>query len=524
MLLKGLETLEGQGSPSLNLSKYLRLEDISDHGLQIPEQALYCVLLVSTKNKDCSSLIKQLPVGVQNQLVFSSLTEPDATISRLEHENFDAVVISIDPQAGKELGLLTTIKKMAPDLPVIVLADYKHRELASQAIKKGAHDFLVVDSTTPLELLRMRVSSIIQKEKAEIDKLGYARLEKFVLRSVVENSPLLFVRFDHSFNIIDCNKFFEQKLGATRQELRGRSMFEVLQQVEFEEFQQLAMGQPLLSKRLTLRGEKDNSYVDTFFNFFSWSFARANSQESEIILLGVDITGSVKSKYLQEEFVAAIAHDLRNPILGHEQVFSAIIDKNINPYGDMTDSLRAIRSSNLKVLQLLDTLLDVYKMDSSERIPRVEGACFNEAVHSQIGEMQLVADTGQQKIHLKLDSNLPKAAIDQVSAFRIVSNLLFNAVKNSPKKAEITVSTRANEDSVILEISNPPIAAQSIELANMFERFAFANRQEGHKRSTSGLGLYFCKKTLDNYNGSITCIQERDPSVVTFIVSVPLLK
>lgn len=507
----------------MNISKYLRLEDISDHGLQIPESALYSVLLVSTKVKDCSTLLKQLISWGQHQLVFSALTEAENAVLCIEDENFDAVVITIDPQVSKELALLTTIKKLAPELPVIVLSDHKHREFASQAIKKGAQDFMVVDSSLPLELLKMRLVAVIEKNRADSDKLGYARLEKFVMRSVVEHSPLMFVRFDHSFHIIDCNKYFEEKIGSTRQELRGRSMFEVLQQVELSEFQSLAKGQPVLAKRLTLRGE-NNLYNDMFVNFFSWSFARANGQESEIILLGVDITGAVKAKYLQEEFVAAIAHDLRNPVLGHEQVFSAILDKNINPYGDLTASLQAVRSSNLKVLQLLDTLLDVYKMDSSEVVPKVEGACFNEAVQSQIGEMQLVANTSQQKINLNLEKDLPKAGIDQVSAFRIASNLLFNAVKNSPKKAEINVTTRFSDEFVILEISNTPLYPQSLELANLFERFAFADKSEGNKRSTSGLGLYFCKKTLDMYSGTITCIQETNPDTVTFIVSVPLLK
>lgn len=507
----------------MNISKYLRLEDISDHGLQIPESALYSVLLVSTKVKDCSTLLKQLSLWQQHQLVFSTLTEPEDAVMRLEGESFDAIIISIDAQAGKELALLTTINKVAPDLPVIVLSDHKHRDLASQAIKKGAQDFMVVDSSLPLELLKMRLVAAIEKSKADADKLGYARLEKFVTRSVVENSPLMFVRFDHSFHIIDCNKYFEEKIGSTRQELRGRSMFEVLQQVELSEFQLMAKGQPVMAKRLTLR-TNSNTYSDMFVNFFSWSFSRADGQESEIILLGVDITGAVKSKYLQEEFVAAIAHDLRNPILGHEQVFSAIMDRNINPYGDLNASLQAVRSSNLKVLQLLDTLLDVYKMDSSEMMPKVEGACFNEAVQEQIGEMKVVADTSQQTINLKLAKDLPKAGIDQVSAFRIVSNLLFNAMKNSPKKAEITITTRSSDESVILEISNPPLFPQSLELANLFERFAFADKSEGNKRSTSGLGLYFCKKTLDTYNGNITCIQETDPDTVTFIVSVPLLK
>lgn len=508
----------------MNLSKYLRLEDISDHGLQIPESSLYSVLLVSSKVKDCAALIKQLPDWVQNQLLFSTLTEPQDAGSRIQDESFDAIVIAVEPQAGRELALLTTIKKLAPGLPVIVLADYKHRELASQALKNGAQDFLVVDSTTPLELLKMRLVSVIEKSKTDYDKAGYARLEKFVLRSVVESSPLLFVRFDQSFHILDCNRYFEEKLGASRQDLRGRSMFEVLQQIELAEFQKLAKGHPVMSKRLTVKGDGSQSYIDMFFNFFSWSFARASGEESEIILLGVDITGAVKAKYLQEEFVASIAHDLRNPILGHEQVFSAIIDKNINPYGDLTESLRIVRSSNLKVLQLLDTLLDVYRLDSSEQLPKIEGACFNEAVLAQIGEMQLVANTSQQKINLKLDRDLPKAAIDQVSAFRIVSNLLFNAIKNSSKEAVITATTRVNDENVILEISNPPLYPQSLELANLFDRFSFANKQEGHKRSTSGLGLYFCKKTLDNYNGTISCIQENEPSNVTFIVTVPLLK
>ncbi len=506
----------------MNISKYLRLEDISEDGLQVPETPFYNVLLVSSQLKECASFFKQLSESKSKQITFSIIAQSnDLAISTIAAE---AAIVSIEPQQGKELIHLTNLRKQAPEMPVLVLSDYKHKDFAAQAIKGGAQDFIVLDASTPLELLKMRVVSVIEQKLGQDKKFEFARLEKFVMRSVLENSPLMFVRFDHSFRIIDCNRYFEQKIGEQRQVLRGRSLFEVLQQIELPEFQRLAQGGEVLGKRLTLRDE-NNSFEDMYLNLFGWSFGRANGKDSEIILVGVDITGAIKAKFLQEEFVAAIAHDLRNPVLGQEQVFAAIMDKKQNPFGDLNASLQAVRSSNLKVLQLLDTLLDVYKLDSSESLTRCEGACFNEAVQSQIEEMKVVADTSNQKICLNLEENLPKAAIDQVSAFRIASNLLFNALKNSPPKAEILINTKANDEFVFLEISNPSLIPLNLELTSLFERFSFADQSEGGRRTTSGLGLYFCKKTLDRYGGNISCIQEEgSPGAVTFIVSVPVLK
>lgn len=512
----------------MNISKYLRLEDISDDGLQVPEAPIYNVLLLSSRLKDCASLLKTLAETGVGQFSFSFENVED--IENLANQkSFDAVLVSVEAQSGKELASLKSICKILPETPVLVLADYKHKELAGRAVKSGAQDFIVADPSFPSELLRMRIASVIEKNRSENKALEFARLEKFVMRSVLENSPLLFVRFDHSFHILDCNKFFEDRLGVSRKNLRGRSMFEVLQQLELTEFQRLAQGGQVLGKRLTLLGDEQD-FEDMYLDLYGWSFNRAshsNSSESEIIMVGVDITGSVKAKHLQEEFVAAIAHDLRNPVLGHEQVFSAILDKKQDAFGDLDTSLQAVRSSNLKVLQLLDTLLDIYKMDSSETLPKCTGACFNEAVMSQIDEMQMVANTSKQKINLQLEAELPKAAIDQVSCFRIASNLLFNAIKNSPLNAEIKVSTRANDEFVQLEISNSSKNKLPLESSILFERFSFAdsNQEESGKRTTSGLGLYFCKKTLERFGGSISCIQEEDAdSTVTFIVSVPKMK
>ncbi len=508
----------------MNISKYLRLEDISDDGLQVPEPPLCNVLLISSRVKESSSLLKQLATSGERQESFSLSESADEIESLIASEKYAAAIVAIEPQSGKELSNLALLRKLAPQVPVLVLASYKFRELARRAVKEGAQDFVIVDDSFPLELLKMRLESVIEKNRKQNNSLEFARLEKFVMRSVLENSPLVFVRFDHSFRIIDCNRYFEQKIGKTRSVLRGRSMFEVLQQIELTEFQRLAQGQEVLDKRLTLLDE-NNTFQDMFLDLFGWSFNRANQQESEIIMVGFDKTGAVKARHLQEEFVAAIVHDLRNPVLGHEQVFTAILDKKQNSFGEMNTALNALRSSNLKVLQLLDTLLDIYKMDSSESLSQVNPACFNEAVHAQIEEMRIVANINQQKIILNLADELPRAAFDQSSCFRVVSNLLFNAIKNSPSKSEIKVSTKANEDFVFLEISNPSFSSLPLESAVLFERFSFAQSGEGGKRTTSGLGLYFCKKTLERYGGSITCIQEAEPAaLVTFIISVPCLK
>lgn len=508
----------------MSISKYLKLEDISDDGLQIPEPPFCNVLLISSRAKECSSLLKQLAASGDGQMVFSLSEKSDQIESLVQAESFAAAIVLIEPQTGKELSALTMLRKLAPEIPVLVLAGYKYKELANRAVKEGAQDFIVADDSFPLELLKMRLKSVIEMSRSENNSLEFARLEKFVMRSVLENSPLIFVRFDHSFRIIDCNRYFEQKIGKTRSALRGRSMFEVLQQMELSEFQRLAQGHEVLDKRLTLLDE-NNTFQDMFLDLFGWSFNRAKQQESEIIIVGFDKTGAIKARHLQEEFVAAIVHDLRNPILGHEQVFTAILDKKLNSFGDLNTSLNALRASNLKVLQLLDTLLDIYKMDSSESLPQVNPVCFNEAVQSQIEEMRIVANSSKQKIKLNLAEELPRVAFDQSSCFRVVSNLLFNAIKNSPSNSEIKVSTRAKEDFVFLEITNPSFNSLPLESAVLFERFAFAQSSEGGKRTTSGLGLYFCKKTLERYGGSITCIQESEPnSLVTFIISAPRIK
>jgi signal transduction histidine kinase len=215
-----------------------------------------------------------------------------------------------------------------------------------------------------------------------------------------------------------------------------------------------------------------------------------------------------KSRELEElgrqkdALAGALVHDLRQPltaVLGG--LASAANDPEIPA---RTRELVEIAHSGAdELLDMVNDLLDVTRLEAGKPLfePKpVRPSAFIERGVARVAEL---ARERSQQLRVDLPDGLPEVAGDQERLTRVVSNLVGNAVKFTPAGGSIRVSARQHESTVEVSVSDSGPGIPRGFQRRIFDRFASLSSASSSGRASTGLGLTFCKLTVEAHGGRI---------------------
>lgn len=213
----------------------------------------------------------------------------------------------------------------------------------------------------------------------------------------------------------------------------------------------------------------------------------------------------------RDEVLGVVAHDLRNPL--HALMLSAVaLERRLSP-GDalLAGILRAARTMD----RLVQDLLDTHTMDAGqlavEPEPLPPALLVYEAVES--ARPLAVKHTLQGEV----PSSLPDVKADRARVLQVFSNLLGNALKFTPAGGRITVGAEVLGDAVCFRVSDsgPGIPAELVP--HLFERFWRARRSD---RRGAGLGLPIARGLVEAHGGRLW-VESEEGAGTTFRFTLP---
>lgn len=222
----------------------------------------------------------------------------------------------------------------------------------------------------------------------------------------------------------------------------------------------------------------------------------------------------------REDFMMVVTHDLKTPITATDRCLTLMLDGDfgqITP--DQSDVLSTMKDSNRRMFTMVKTLLEVYKYDQSTPI-----LCLNEVdsrslIMSVIKEFTLSAQTRDIELNTAVTEGLHSVLADEAAIHHVLTNLIDNAIKFTPKGGVVTLLARNCNSHVIFEVSDTGKGISEEDLPKLFQRFF--QSAAGRKNYTgTGLGLYLCQKIMRVHGGEIRC--ENQPGAgAKFIFSLP---
>jgi signal transduction histidine kinase len=209
---------------------------------------------------------------------------------------------------------------------------------------------------------------------------------------------------------------------------------------------------------------------------------------------------------MKSELISRVSHELKTPItsiFGGTQILLEVYKDNT--CSEALEFIELINRGGKRLKVLIENLLDASRIESEKLNLNLQKDNIVEIIRNCINDNRYLAN----KRNIIVELNMPEVVsikIDKMRIEQVITNLLTNAIKNTPKKGIIKINLEEKDDKVYFKIIDTGIGLTEKEMENLFLKFGKIERY-GQKMDVdiegSGLGLYISKEIIDMHGGQI---------------------
>jgi len=226
----------------------------------------------------------------------------------------------------------------------------------------------------------------------------------------------------------------------------------------------------------------------------------------------------------KDEFLATLAHELRNP-LGPIRNAVELLRQLGNDAPQQQEQARhtIIRQTN-HLVRLVDDLLDVSRINQGKITLRREPADLAAFVNTALETAQPIMEARQHTLSVSMPAETVTLYGDSVRLAQIVGNLLHNAAKFTPVGGRIALSAALDADTLAIRVADNGIGIAPASVDRIFELFAQAQHVPDRVQDGLGIGLSLVRKLVELHDGTVTVSSEGEGRGSTFEVRLPVME
>jgi PAS domain S-box-containing protein len=261
--------------------------------------------------------------------------------------------------------------------------------------------------------------------------------------------------------------------------------------------------------------ESDFNFAKDFTNRIALTLENTRLYEE----VKKDIEERIEIDKKKDEFISIASHELKTPVTSlkaYTQILQTTFDDDKNEKASAM--LGKMDKQIDKLTGLIVDLLDVTKIDKGEMVFDFEKFDVNELISEIAEEMQRT--TPKHKIKLELN-DCKKIKGDRNRIGQVIVNFISNAIKYSPGKDKIVVSSKCDDINVIISVKDFGIGIPKTEQSNIFKRFYRVSGKNNYTFPGLGLGLYISSEIIKRHKGEIS-FESKEGKGSTFYFQIPL--
>lgn len=209
-----------------------------------------------------------------------------------------------------------------------------------------------------------------------------------------------------------------------------------------------------------------------------------------------------KQDRARADFIANISHDLRTPLTTIMGYVRGIMDETIPP--SMQNQYLGVALSEAERMQhMIENNLDLSKYERGNFVPNMSNFNLNEIVRSIVITMEKRIREKNIVIDFKYEKSENIVEADESAIYRVVQNLLDNALKFASIGSEIEISITNKKSFAVFSIKNYGSSISEEEQKYIWDRYYKADSSRSYHKKGSGLGLYIVKSIINQHNQEI---------------------
>jgi diguanylate cyclase len=234
-------------------------------------------------------------------------------------------------------------------------------------------------------------------------------------------------------------------------------------------------------------------------------------------------TAAQQAQQQQLEFLALIAHELRNP-LAPIRLATSMLGRVRTDEPLLPRAQAIIERQTVQMARLVDDLLDVTRAKTGKLAIELEVVDIVEVIDDAIDASRPAMDTRLQSFQVRAPSRALQVHGDPVRLVQVVSNLLNNASKYTQDGGAIALSVEVAETSLLLTVQDNGIGISPGILPDIFKPFVQDTHAIGFNGVGLGVGLTVVRQLVEAHGGTVVASSGGRGHGSRFVVTLPLLR
>jgi PAS domain S-box-containing protein len=344
-----------------------------------------------------------------------------------------------------------------------------------------------------LDLSLNKIWKDLKRKKADVVR------ERGELEAVITAASDAILAVDSDMNIRYYNApmalLFDQKEEGNW----GKKLTEVIRtQKIIEAFQKAVREQK--SQRVEAQQEMSMDSAMHYFKVAITPFLdEKKSKPRGAVAIFHDITDHKKVEKVRMDFVANASHELKTPLTSI-QGYLDFIKSQCQTRGDLQESFKVVENNMDRLNSIIQDLLQLSKVESAETV-QMEAMDTMMVTESVVHDLQGRVREKQQD--LIFHYNIKTVYANREMLEHVIMNLIENAVKYSPEKAQVKITWGETDQSFYFSVKDNGPGIESYHQGRLFERFYRVRDESTHNTKGTGLGLSIVRNCMQKMQGTV---------------------
>ena len=489
-------------------------------------------ILVVDDNNDMRAYIRSL---LGSYADVTACADGEAAFALLLQDPPDLLVSDVMMPKLDGFGLIARLRatESLRHLPVMLLSARAGEEAKIEGLRAGADDYLVKPFSA--NELQARVERQVELSRERLLQRQEALKQEAYFRTLIDASPVMLWTTDATGYATYLSQRWsdftgrppEQELGfgwldnvhgddidRTREEFLAANAVHAAFSIDYRlrrndgEYRwMIDIGQPRVDEAGAPFG-----YVGTVIDVHELKLLQERAEA---------LAGELGEKNrMQSEFLVTLAHELRNPLApirtGLELMRSGAAATSRHDIPAMME-----RQVN-HMVHLVDDLLDMARLTSGKLKLKCEAVSLEAVVRQAVEISMPLVSKGAHRLTLDLPDEAVALHVDRHRIAQVLSNLLNNAAKYTPKEGDISLVARCEASEVVIDVLDNGVGIAQDVLATVFDLYAQVPGSEGMSQGGLGVGLSLAQRLVQLHGGQVEAASGGIGQGSRFTVRLPL--
>lgn len=460
--------------------------------------------------------------------------------------DFAAILLDLNMpgMSGFEVAQMIRTRPQSKTIPIIFITASGAGEFPiDTAYELGAVDYLV--KPVNAKVVRAKISFFVDlyRKNAEIARLEKERFSAELdekeerYRTLIESMDQGFCVIEMLFGaegdptdyrFLELNPMVEKHIGLPA--APGKTIKELVPEIDafwLETYARVATtGEPI-------RLENWSQAMGRWFDVYASRVGNANS--NKVALLFSDITARkhaeenlrdlasslAESDRRKTEFLATLAHELRNPLAPIRSGLGVMRLAGNNP--ETANKIQEMMERQVThMVRLIDDLLDVARISGGKLDLKKDRHELKTILASAVETSRPLIDAAQHELIVTVPDDSLFINADSIRISQVVANLLNNSAKYTPPGGRIELTAQRDIRGLVIIVKDNGLGIPPDALATIFEMFNQVGKNLKMSQGGLGIGLALVRRIVELHGGSVEVASDGPRSGSTFTVTLPL--